>query len=251
MISCGWFEMDIPAGTYVGLLAAIAFAAAWIVMFGPQRGRDVAEGNKETESFIPAAVLVGALAIGASLIPAWMAIHSGLLGFALVLVFFTAACAALGLLRPRRKAHLMMFVGLYALVAVPVLMVFSRIACEMRNSKVYPAVVDGGAELTLADVHALFIILCVVLSVILIYRGAKGMTLLSAIASAVFLVGISGAFFWTIPRAGMAILRWMFIVPAFLLAAIVLAIALLLITIRWLSRSMPEEDTAQESVEGK
>lgn len=244
--------MDTPVGMYAGLFAAIAFVAAWLIMFDQQRGGDAATGDGETGSLMPAAVLVGALAIGASLIPIWMAIRGQWLASALVLVLFTAICAGLGFLkRPPRKANLMIFVGLYALITIPVLATFSRIAYEMWSRKANPGMVGDSTELKLADVHGLFIILCVVLSVILIYRGAKGMTLLSAIASAVFLVGVSAAFFWTIPRAGMAILRWMFIVPAFLLAAVVLAITFLFITIRSLSRSITEKDTVQESVEGK
>jgi hypothetical protein len=242
--------METQAGMYAGLFAAIAFVAAWLIMFGPQRGGDAAPGDGETGSLMPAAVLVGALAIGASLIPAWMVIRGQWLASALVLVLFTAICAGLGLLkRPLRKANLMIFVGLYALITIPVLVTFSRIAYGMWNRKVYPGVVGDSAELRLANVHILFIILCAVLSVILIYRGAKGMTLLSAVASVVFLVDVSAAFFLTIPRAGMAIFRWMFIVPAFLLAAIVLAITFLLITVRSLSRSPTEKDTAPQSVE--
>jgi hypothetical protein len=244
--------MDAPVGMYAGLFAAIAFVAAWLMMFGPQRGGGVTEGNKETESFVPAAVLVGALAIGASLIPTWMAIRGQWLASALVLVLFTAICAGFGLLkRPPRKANLMIFVGLYALITIPVLVMFSRIAYEMWSRKANPGMVGDSTELKLADVHGLFIILCVVLSVILIYRGAEGMTLLSAIASVVFLIGVGAAFFWTIPRAGMAIFRWMFIVPAFLLAAIVLAITFLLITVRSLSRSPTEKDTTPQFVEGR
>lgn len=155
-------------------------------------------------------------------------------------------------LRPGRSSPLPIFAGIWAVLTTPFLMSFTLIATAMWRRVATPGFVPPGAQLSLAGAHAVFIILCVVLAVILVRRlSAKALQVgrTSGFASLVFLICTGVAFFGTIPRAGdEGLLMWIFIVPAFLLVALILLVVSLIAFIRLSFRPATTRECSEAEV---
>jgi len=126
-------------------------------------------------------------------------------------------------LSPRHRSLLPLCAAGCSLFALPVLTTFGRTAWKMWDGPIAEGSVRYGAEESLAFVHVLFVAACVVLAFTLWVRflasDAPGVRV-SAIASVASLACLTLAFVWTVPRRGdEGLLLWIFITPAFFLAA--------------------------------
>jgi hypothetical protein len=204
--------MNSAIGTCIWVFAVVACAAAWVVIFAD---RIVSKANAKV---IVQVILTAAAVAG----PYWttMQVHPNhLLSTIVALVSVAIILVEIVLhVMPENRNPLPFFAGLYTLVAAAPLGVFMLVA-----SDVWTRPIPGGPRSELTGFHALFGILCIALAIVLRYRlsARTPRTIrVSAIASLVFLVCISVAFFGTSPlQRDEVLVGRLYGFPAFLLAA--------------------------------
>ena len=216
--------MGAVLGAYAGVFGWIAFIAGWIAMFGPTFAKAIDEKQRPGRLVISTAVLMAAVIGIVAYMPHWFFMESCVDEIPLLVLIAVAGCAVIVVLKESLRALAMVIAaGLSSLVAAPTLIEFGRIAHTMWDWRVDAGSVRSGNVLNLAVIHVLFIVACIVLTLVLWVRGWKGAARPSAPASFVFVVCLSMAFFWTVPRGGdEGTFMWVFIIPAFALPAFVL-----------------------------
>jgi len=219
---------------FVGFSCAIAFIAAWAAIFVPYF---VTNRSKILRTFL-VTIAAGVVTIA----PLSNILIAPLLTapfiFTLLLVLAVVAIGAVEiatLFMPSRKSLLPAVSGFYALLTVPAMWKLGIIAYGMWARTVARGSVPRREVSPLAWIHLLFIILSLLLTAILWFRLRRG-TLrairISAIASGVFIISAGISFFYTMPRSGGdLIILWIFVVPGFILAGIVLLISCVLVLV--------------------
>lgn len=207
---------------YAGIFCAIAFIAAWIAIFAPHF-IFITDRSKILRTLL--ATIAGGVVPIAPL--ATMMLTAPLI-FTLIFVLAVVAIGAVEivtLFMPSRRTFLPAFSGFYALLTVHATRTLGQIAQRMWTSD----------ELSLACIHLLLIIMFLILTVILwfrLYRRLLPAIRMSTIASGLFIMFASISFFYTIPWSGSeGTILWLFLVPGFILAGIVLLISCVLVLI--------------------
>jgi len=217
---------------YAGVFCAIAFIAAWAAIFVPYFVTNRSKILRTSLATIAAGVLTIAPLSNILIAP----LLTTPFIFTLILVTVVLAIGAVeiaSLFVPSRRSFLPLFSGFYALLTVPAMWKLGKIAHRMW-ARVTPGSVPRREASLSAWIHLLFIIMLLLLTVILwsrLYRRVQAIRM-STIASGLFVVFAGISFFYTIPRAGdEGIILWIFMVPGFILADIVLLISCVLVLI--------------------
>lgn len=214
---------------YAGVFCAIAFIAAWMAIFVPYF---VTNRSKILRT------LLVTIAGGVVPIAPVTTILTAPLIFTLIFVLAVVAIGGVEivtLFMPSRRTFLPAFSGFYALFTVPATWNLGKIAYRMWADAIEPGGDPYGEDFSLAGIHLLLILMFLILTVILwfrLYHRVLPVIRMSTIASGLFIMFASISFFYTIPRYGSeGTILWLFLVPGFIWADIVLLISCVLILI--------------------
>ncbi len=168
--------------------------------------------------------------------------------FHLIIIFFFLFFLEIVFLSiPKFRTYLPLCAGLCSIVVFTPILKFFDIAYDMWKSKASPGAIKYREETSLAVMHILFIVLCIILILVLRSRYLKReyrSLWFSVIGSIVYIVCISISFFYTVPRSGSeGILLWMFIVPGFIMADFFLITTILKFTISSIARQTKKSNT--------
>jgi hypothetical protein len=137
------------------------------------------------------------------------------------------------LFMPKRQSFIPLITGFFTFCSAFPIVGFCNISYKMWNRKVDVGAVDDTVALAL--IHTWFILLfCIIVIVLLvrIFKRFSQIKWLSTIGTLIFLFCINFSFYCTVPHYGdEGIEVWLFIVPIFLLADIVLLLTVLILTI--------------------
>ena len=135
---------------------------------------------------------------------------------------------------PKLHSFVPLIVGAATIVVIPPIAKYCQIAYNMWESKVN-AGSAGYSELSLAGMHSLFILMCIILNIILfarIIRCYSDSQWISLAGSIIFIICINVSFFYTEPRKGSeGVILWIFLTPAFMIVDLVLITTIVIFAI--------------------
>ena len=202
-----------------------AFVSAWLVLFGPSV---LVDRSRMLRAFL----LACAATILVLVVPRIFIDSSAVLTILLILAFSAIVFEMVAMFRHKQKTLAPALTGIYALFTVPT---------TLNVPKLNSISVDWSNDNELLWTHLMLIALFFVVGIVLglrFLRKKQPIPMASAITGAIlFCLGVI-SFFLTMPLGGdeMSIMWFLFVLPLFLIAGIILLIALLPMIIITLSK---------------